>query len=71
MREFPTTLFGQPRPRQRPTYRKTTMLDLMRAERRLRDREKALEKMATDVVLRGMGIVRVQHVPHDAYALIH
>lgn len=49
MRVFPATLFGLPVPQLRPIYRRRTVLDTVRAERRMRGYREQFEKMLSDL----------------------
>ena len=67
MKEFPTGLQARPRARQRPSYRRTTLLDLVRAERRVKVKQAELEKRMADLMLSGISISRID--PFDFYAV--
>lgn len=65
--KYRTSIYGRRRVPTRPTYRKTTLLDLMRAERRLERQEKEFAKIMTDAMVSGVGI-GMMHVPSTTYA---
>jgi hypothetical protein len=44
VREFPFSIYSQPRARQRPEYRRTSRLDIVRSQRRVREAEKELAR---------------------------
>ena len=55
MREFPRGIQARPRAKLKPTYGRTTILDIMRAERRVKLQQAELYRTLRriDLVLRG------------------
>ncbi len=56
MREFPSSIYTRPRARLRPTYRKVSWLDVLRAERKRDAIQARLNKVMRDGFAYGTGI---------------
>lgn len=65
MREFGSSIYTRPVARARPTYRKTSWLDVLRAERRRDKAQAAVDKIVRDGYLYGVGIAHIS--PVDFY----
>lgn len=56
MLKYRTSIYTRPRVPRRPTYRRASLLDLMRQERKLDARQQALDKIIADGLLYGTGV---------------
>jgi len=56
MHKFKSSIYTRPRARVRPSYNKTSWLDVVRAERRLDAKERHVEKIMSDMLARGVGV---------------
>lgn len=55
MREFRTSIYSRPVARQLPTYHTVSWLDIVRGEKRLAQKQAALDRMTLDALTYGTG----------------
>lgn len=64
--EYRTSIYSRRRMPLRPTYRKVTLLDLMRGERELERKRSQADKIKIEWLVGGAGI-GLMYVPQSAY----